>query len=89
MLDEIWARKELIEGWLSDPGFEDEADALQKELAEIEESLGLRAEGDIIRTGDPLVDYWIARHYAGEMTPEDLEMTEADLEKKRGTRRRR
>jgi len=74
-LTELWERKDALEQALTDPETSEHASAYMRELAEVEEALGLRKDGDPIRTGDELSDYLIARTTAGTITPEDLELT--------------
>lgn len=79
-LTELWERKDALEGALADPEGYDPS-AVMRELAEIDEVLGLRSEGGPIRTGDELADYLVRRQMAGTITPEDLDLTTEDFQR--------
>lgn len=74
-ITELWERRDALEVALADPDNAPTSGALMRDLAEVEEKLGLRRSGDPIHTGDALTDYLLARQQAGTITPEDLDLT--------------
>lgn len=79
MLRQLWERRDALEAMVHDVTFEGDRSWVLKELASLDQALGLQATDGVIRTGDPLVDYWISRHLSGELTPEDLDLQPGDL----------
>lgn len=78
MLQEHWDNLEAHEAMLEDPTFDGSRAELLKEISRLESLLGV-TDAEPSKTGDLLTDYLMARQMSGEITPEDLDMTEEDL----------
>lgn len=81
MLTDLWERKDELTALLTDPDWMGDRNAVSAELADLEESLGLRREGDPVSTGWALEDYLLARTKDGSITPEDLDLTPEEFDR--------